>query len=122
MRHIVTCVILSHVSWADAKPKARASFTVVTKSVKGKIPPPELDRFFAAHAAPLQACVARTLAGNPDLSALLSVELTFKRDGTLSEATIHESSLNDSDVESCLSSALVGMKWGAAFDGETTSK
>jgi hypothetical protein len=123
MMRFFICVILSQsAAHADAKrPHAHAVLAVVAKSVKGKIPAKDLDGFFAHHAKPLAACAQRAAASNPELSGLLSMEMEVSRDGTVTGATIHDSSLQDSEIESCLTTTMVGLKWPAPT-GSGTSK
>jgi len=120
LRHFVACLLLAQpLAWAK---KGRATVAVVAKSVKGKLPPAELEAFFVQHGDKLAACAARAAGANPELSGVVDLEMTLSRDGTVTSAAVNDTTLADNDIESCLTNTLVGLKWAGHLDAQVTSK
>lgn len=76
-----------------------------------------------SHNAAIQFCYQRTLKRNPNLKGKIVVRFTIAPQGSVSQATILSSTLNNSSVESCIVSRIQRWNDFGAIDpskGDTT--
>ena len=73
----------------------------------------EIDKVIRARSGVFKACYQKELNRTRDLGGKMTVGFTIAADGTVKSTRVENSSLNNSEVESCIKSNIARLKFPA---------
>lgn len=98
------CHFAERIFQAAMTPSTPASgHFVVSDSAESSSTRDRVRAIVRSHIGEVKVCYERGLARDPNLQGQIKVEFVIEADGRVSQAKIVESTLNDPDVENCLS-------------------
>jgi TolA-binding protein len=76
-----------------------------------------IDAVIKRHRNQIRYCYRRQLTRNPNLAGKITFEFVIAKDGTVSKASIKDSSMGDGTVEQCITERVLRMKFPAPKGG-----
>lgn len=124
MRFVFAFMILGATASASTLPtmgEPRLPITVVSApsaaQVLGQLSADDVqDQLLSAHGA-LHACYRAALSVRPGLMGELSISLAVTGHGVVSQVSVPRSSVDDAELESCVTEAFVRVRFHAPTDG-----
>jgi pSer/pThr/pTyr-binding forkhead associated (FHA) protein len=79
--------------------------------IKGSLSKEEIGRVIRRNLARFKYCYEKELNANPNLSGKIAVYFTIAPTGAVAEASVRETSMNDSNVETCVLKVMRSLKF-----------
>ena len=79
--------------------------------IRGSLSKEEINRVIRRNLARFKYCYEKQLNANPNLSGKISVYFTIAPTGSVAKASVRESSMNDENVERCVSKVMRTLKF-----------
>lgn len=79
--------------------------------IKGSLSKEEIGRVIRRNLARFKYCYEKQLNSNPNLSGKISVYFTIAPTGSVARASVRETSMNDANVESCVTKVMRSLKF-----------